>query len=103
MPNYQHNLECEAPICAGDPNPDYKKEVVWFPGELICGKTPYKLFQRRQAKINRYVAKSEFKYPEMYFTAELLEKGARITKGTKGANPETDKVRNTLILKKNCV
>jgi hypothetical protein len=84
----KHWETCEAPICAGDSNPNYKKEVVWYPGEVVCGKSPYQSFQRKQAKINRFVAKGEFKHPDRYFTAEMLEKRTVIRKGLKGVNPD---------------
>lgn len=70
---YLHHLDCEAPICAGDPNPNYKKEVIWYAGEKICQKTPYTKFQRKQANINKWVARGKFKNLEVAFTALDLE------------------------------
>ena len=84
----QHHLNCEAPICADDPENDFKKTRVWFPGEPVCGQSPYQPFQRKQAKINRLVAKGLFKHSETYFTAEMLDNRKAITKGMKGRNPE---------------
>ena len=74
----QHHLACNAPICAGDPNPNYKKEVIWFAGERVCGKTPLKPFQKIQNLINEYLK------IEGCFTVELLEKRRFAYKGMKG-------------------
>ena len=83
----QHYEICEAPICAGDLNPDYKKEVLWYPGEAVCGLKATK-FQRMQRKINKKVAKGTFKNTGLYFTAEMLEKLSKVMNGTKGKNPD---------------
>lgn len=85
--NYKHNLECGAPICAGDTNPQYKKEVVWHPGEVVCQKKPYQKFQRLQARINRYVQTGRFKHQDRYWTADMLEKRTAVV-NAKGGNPE---------------
>lgn len=77
---------CNAPICADDQNPNYKKEVIWYPSELVCGKKPFQKFQRKQALINRYAAKGMFKYTHHYWTAEMLEKRTRVF-NAKGVNP----------------
>lgn len=86
----EHYENCEAPICAGDPNPNYKKEVLWYPGELVCRRGPYQRFQKQQSKINRYVAKGQFKYPGYYFTASMLESRQMISRGLKGGNPDLE-------------
>jgi hypothetical protein len=89
MKNPEHWQDCQAPICARDTiNPNYKHDVVWYPGETICGQTPYQPFQFKQAKINRFVAKGQFKHPDRYFTAEMLEKRSIIRKEMKGGNPD---------------
>lgn len=69
----RHYLVCEAPICNDDPNPDYKDEVIWVPGELICQKGPYHKFQKKQVEINRCVAKGKFKNVDVPYTAHDLE------------------------------
>lgn len=91
---------CEAPICAGDPNPNYKEEVIWYPGEEVCKKAPYQLFQKRQIKINKWLTRGEFKYPGFCFTANELETGTRITKGTRGVDPERDTTKVKSLKKK---
>ena len=73
MRNIFHHLNCEAPICAGDPNPNFKIEVVWYPGERICKRKPFQRFQRRQVEINKLVAKGKFKNLETPYTARDLE------------------------------
>ena len=69
----KHFLICEASICAGDPNPKYKEEVIWWPGELICKKKPYEKFQKKQIDINYWVKQGKFKNLEKYYTANDLE------------------------------
>ena len=69
----RHYLLCEAPICNDDPNPNYKKEVIWIPGELICKRRPPQKFQKKQAEINRCVAKGIFKHIDVPYTAYDLE------------------------------
>lgn len=68
-----HHLQCEAPICHGDPNPNYKKEVIWWPGELVCQKRPYEKFQKKQVDINKLVAGGVFKNIDEPYTANELE------------------------------
>lgn len=69
----EHNLNCPAPICNCDPNPNYKDEVVWYPGEIICKKAPYQKFQKKQTEINKYVKKGKFKNLDVPYTAYDLE------------------------------
>lgn len=79
----KHYLECNAPICAGYP----VDGLVWYPGEVICTKTPYKKWQRTQKKL----AKLEKDNPGMtdtFYTVEMLEGMQRIRKGVKGKNPQ---------------
>jgi hypothetical protein len=68
-----HYLNCEAPICQGDPNPNYKDEVIWYPGEKVCQKTPLQKFQRKQKEINELVVKGIFKNIDTPYTANDLE------------------------------
>ena len=73
MRNINHYLNCEAPICAGDPNPNFKREVIWCPGERICKRKPYQRFQRRQVEINKLVVKGRFRNIDTSYTARDLE------------------------------
>jgi len=73
MNDYKHNLVCNAPICAGDTNPDYKKEVYWYAGEEVCQRTPYEKFQKKQIDINKWVDKGKFRNTEEAFNAFDLE------------------------------
>jgi len=82
---------CEAPICQderGYYDPDWKKNVIWYPGEPVCQKTPLTLWQKRQKLTNRWLANGEFKYKdEYYFTVEMLMRGKHLKKGRRGGNP----------------
>ncbi len=69
----EHYQSCETPICQGDPNPCYKNEVLWYPGEKVCLKSPYRKFQRKQLDINKWVAKGKFKNMDTPYTANDLE------------------------------
>lgn len=68
-----HYSSCEAPICNEDTNPNYKKEVIWYPGEKICTRKPYEKFQRVQMEINNLVRKGKFRNIDKPYTAENLE------------------------------
>lgn len=69
----EHYLICEAPICAGDPNINYKNEILWYPGEKVCRRIPYEEFQRKQLSINILVKKGKFRNIEIPYTATELE------------------------------
>lgn len=73
MNDYKHHLVCNAPICAGDPNPNYKKEVVWYAGEEICEMKPYAKFQKKQVAVNKEVKSGHFRHIEEPFNAFDLE------------------------------
>ena len=83
----EHAMICEAAICAGDTNPNFKKEIIWYPGEPVCQKRPYQKFQKKQALINRYYARDKFKYSGYYWTAEMLDNRVRVM-NAKGKSPE---------------
>lgn len=87
----KHYLLCQAPICADERNyedtPNWKDDLIWYPGEDVCGKTPFTRWQKRQSKINRMVAAGTFKHPERYFTVNTLLKIGRLTTSAKGGNP----------------
>ncbi len=70
---YKHELICNAPICAGDSNPNFKKEVFWYGGEEICQRTPYEKFQKKQVAINKEVKSGHFRNTEEAFNAFDLE------------------------------
>jgi len=69
----EHHLNCEAPICQEDPNPNYKNEVLWYPGEKVCKKSPYEKFQIKQIEINKLVKENKFKDIDKAYTANDLE------------------------------
>jgi hypothetical protein len=73
MRSIYHHLICEAPICSRDPNPNYKIEVIWYPGEKVCRKFPYYKFQKKQLSINILVKKGRFKNVDKHYTAYELE------------------------------
>jgi len=64
---------CNAPICQDDPNPNYKYEVIWYPGEKVCKKFPYEKFQKVQIEVNKSVAIGKFKNLDIPYTAYDLE------------------------------
>lgn len=72
MVNSKHFLNCSAPICQADPNPNARKEVVWIPGEQVCTLKPYEKFQKQQIRINDLVRRRKFKV-DRYFTVVDLE------------------------------
>jgi len=78
-----HQDNCIAPICAADTNSDFKKQVLWYPGEAVCMMKAEK-FQKVQRKINKIVSMGTFKHPDRYFTASALESVGRVTSSTKG-------------------
>ena len=69
-----HHLRCESPICNGDPNPNYKHEVLWYPGELVCKRGPFEPFQLQQLLINKEVKRGRFKNMDKAYTASELER-----------------------------
>jgi hypothetical protein len=94
----KHDSEhCPGAICVGDDTKDWQKNVIWYPGEPVCGKKPYLHGQKIQTRINRLMKKGLFKYPQRYFTWEMLQAQSRVMNGTKGKNPEQrtwDRVNN---------
>ena len=78
------NHFCDAPICATDSLSDFIKDVVWYPGETVCNKSPMTKWQKNQRRINKYVVKGVFKHIDKSFTASSLEKIGKVTKSTKG-------------------
>lgn len=68
----KHYLICPAAICNGDPNPNYKNEVKWVPGEIICQRKPLEKYQIIQKRINESFKKGGFQDSEG-FTASQLE------------------------------
>ena len=69
----KHLENCPAPICQCDENPNYKKEVLWYPGEEVCNKRPIQKFQKVQLEINKLVEKGAFKNIKKSYTAHQLE------------------------------
>ncbi len=78
-----HHLNCSAPICAGDPEKNWQKTVLWYPGEPVCSIKATK-WQKNQRRINKLVLKGGFKNMDRYFTADSLSKIGRVTNATKG-------------------
>jgi len=70
---YKHHEECPAPVCAGDPEPDYKKNVIWYAGEMVCQLKPFQKFQKKQIQINKEMKKGTFRNTDTPFTAFDLE------------------------------
>ena len=70
--NPGHYLLCEAALCNDDPNPKYKDEVIWRPGEIICKRSPPEKYQIIQKRINESFKKGGFQDTDG-FTANQLE------------------------------
>ena len=71
--NEKHYLRCDVAICNGDKNSDYKEEVIWRPGEIVCKRKPYEKFQLKQIEINKLFAQGKFKDRYDGYTAHMLE------------------------------
>ena len=69
----RHQENCNAAICRDDPNPNFRTEVAWRPGEEVCKKVPYDKFQLKQLDINKWVKKGMFKNLDKTYTAHDLE------------------------------
>ncbi len=69
----KHYLFCDAPVCAGDPNLNYKNEVLWYPSEKVCGQKPYERFQQKQLQINKETENGTFKNLDESYGANELE------------------------------
>lgn len=78
MKKSAHYINCSAPICACDTNPNFKNEVIWYPGELVCRDSSAR-FVRIQAQINRLLSKGKFDQNHPY-TAKELEELSRFKK-----------------------
>lgn len=81
---------CPGSICVGDETPNWEKNVIWYPGEKICGKKPYCRVQKIQLRINKRLAKGKLRNSRRWFTYETLAKIKNVTVATKGGNPERD-------------
>ena len=84
MSRLSHLLACEAPICVDDQTPDWRKNVIWYPGELVCTKRPYQQFQKIQNRINKLYFAGKLKEHDTYYTAEIMGKRTAVLEGTKG-------------------
>ena len=69
----KHWMTCPAPICNDDQNPNFRKEVVWRGGEIICNRKPYTRFQRKQKNINYWIQRGRMRHFDQPYTAEELE------------------------------
>ena len=70
---YKHSELCNAAICNDDSDPNYKNEVIWYPGEEVCKRGPLQKFQKKQKDINKCVSKGKFKNVDVPYTATDLE------------------------------
>ncbi len=73
-----HFKNCNAPICAECPDKDWQQNVIWYAGEEVCDKKPYKVFQKRQQRINDWLKLGQIENKKDIYTASLLEKGKAI-------------------------
>ena len=70
----RHFDNCQAPICALDKNPNFKKEVIWYPGEIVCKYKPLQKFQKKQNNINNLLTIGKFRFKDTAYTVIRLEK-----------------------------
>lgn len=88
----KHHLICESPLCMDlscyEEIPNWKKDILWYPDEVICGLMPFNHVQKVQKKISRLFNKGTLKYTGRYFTYEMLEKVQIVNKGIRGRNPD---------------
>lgn len=84
MKTYTHELLCEAPICQDDCQPQY----IWYPGESVCGKKPYKHFQKIQFRLNKKALVNPKLKETMFRTIDLKKKKA-VGRNSYGVNPNT--------------
>jgi hypothetical protein len=76
---------CSAPLC---PRDEGIADRTWFPDEDICRLSDIPEWVKRQRKVSRKAALGG------YFTLAMLRHDCRISKGTKGIDPNgTDKQR----------
>lgn len=88
---------CEAPLCPMFP--DDLQAAIWYADEPVCTSVN----QRRGlhwAKIQRRLAKFKLSYDIGYFTVAMLETANRVTRATKGINPNTKDSAETWIAQK---
>lgn len=67
----EHN--CDAPICALDKNPNFKKELVWYVGEKVCTHLPLTKFQKKQINFNNLLKIGKIKNSKKVYNAKMLE------------------------------
>lgn len=81
---------CPGSICVGDDTPNWKENVIWYPGEFVCTRKPYAHVQKVQHRINKLLLKGVFKNPKRWFTYKTLDVILSVRPGKKGGNPERD-------------
>lgn len=76
-------------MCEGDPTPDWKHWVTWFPEEPICVKKPRSKIQKTQMKIQRLFNKGKLslKGINSFYTGEDLERIRLVRAGITGRKP----------------
>ena len=56
-----HETVCEAPICQDSSSTD----LVWYPGEEVCKKTPFTWFQKKQTNMNNLLNIGKLRHPNV--------------------------------------
>jgi len=64
-----HLANCPAPIC----QEETKESLIWYPGECVCSKKPYKKFQKKQLAINKWIKNHPFKDIDRAYNVHDLE------------------------------
>jgi hypothetical protein len=76
--------DCGAPLCPL--NFAELEQEVWYPDEEIC--TARKFARMSWVRKQKLIAR-KYSSADRYFTVQMLETIARVTKGIEGANPDS--------------
>ena len=67
-----HYVNCNAPICAEDTNPNFRDEVVWHPDEEICKLKPTERWHKLQHSLVYLTSTGRFIDKGQGYTANEL-------------------------------
>lgn len=78
----KHDSEaCASNICETDPE---KHLRTWFPDEEVCYSKPFKHWQKIQHRIHKFYLKGKLKFPDQYYTFDMLSKKHSVHQGITG-------------------
>lgn len=83
---------CNAPLCPLDS--ESLEHCVWYPGEEICtkpaGDYQWIKTQRKIARVLGVKSNNDPAFEYGYFTVKMLDRNMRVTKATKGLDPNKE-------------